>query len=344
MKIRKRNLFRLAIDLGDKVNIWFQDVFGFNAKRKVLEKKQDFVTMKELDNTIGRSLGIISGPKPISELVAMKAKETDMGTYEELTISPKMITEFVSFAQKTKLIDEPKNIKANYWDEKKYRSEYEAKKALIDPKHSRKLSEIDFNELRVPDLRISFMIDVTKYYKVDGVIDNDESDSSGPAYKEFKADFRNYFSEVIDEEHIQLYINLLNEPDLTEPFYNDYESFLENSLEGYSQPYAEKYYLRDGDRKVDGGTGWSYFQSIDEDYYPKEDLVSFEVDEAVTNVISYIEEISIDIQSIEIEINGQKLNFVFNDEKDLKHLVVMLMAIYRKDLAEQINQALLVNL
>ncbi|SVD49260.1 uncharacterized protein METZ01_LOCUS402114, partial [marine metagenome] len=51
-------LFRLAIDISDKVNIWFQDAFGFNAKRKVLEKKQDFVTMKELDNTIGKSLGI----------------------------------------------------------------------------------------------------------------------------------------------------------------------------------------------------------------------------------------------------------------------------------------------
>ncbi len=58
MKIRKRNLFRLAIDISDKVNIWLQDVFGFNAKRKLLEKKQDLVTMKELDNTIGKSLGI----------------------------------------------------------------------------------------------------------------------------------------------------------------------------------------------------------------------------------------------------------------------------------------------
>ena len=58
MKIRKRNLFRIAIDISDKVNIWFQDVFGLNPKRKVLEKKQDFVTMKELDNTIGKSLVI----------------------------------------------------------------------------------------------------------------------------------------------------------------------------------------------------------------------------------------------------------------------------------------------
>ena len=58
MKIRKRNLFRLAIDISDKVNIWFQDAFGFNAKRKILEKKQDLVTMRELDNTIGKALGI----------------------------------------------------------------------------------------------------------------------------------------------------------------------------------------------------------------------------------------------------------------------------------------------
>jgi len=58
VKIRKRNLFRLLIEISDKLNILIQDTFGFNAKRKVLEKKQDFVTMRELDNTIGKSLGI----------------------------------------------------------------------------------------------------------------------------------------------------------------------------------------------------------------------------------------------------------------------------------------------
>ena len=58
MKIRRRHLFRLAVDIADNVNIWIQDVFGFNAKRKILEKKQDLVSMKELDSTIGKSLGI----------------------------------------------------------------------------------------------------------------------------------------------------------------------------------------------------------------------------------------------------------------------------------------------
>ena len=57
-RIRKRVAFRLLVDGSDKINVRFQDMFGLNPKRKVLEKKQDFVTMKELDNTIGKSLGI----------------------------------------------------------------------------------------------------------------------------------------------------------------------------------------------------------------------------------------------------------------------------------------------
>ena len=58
MKIRKRSLFRLIIEISDKFNILIQDTVGINTKRKLLEKKQDFVTMRELDNTIGKSLGI----------------------------------------------------------------------------------------------------------------------------------------------------------------------------------------------------------------------------------------------------------------------------------------------
>lgn len=58
MKIRKRHLFRWIVEISDNINILFQDIFGFNAKRKILEKKQDLVSMKELDDTIGKSLGI----------------------------------------------------------------------------------------------------------------------------------------------------------------------------------------------------------------------------------------------------------------------------------------------
>ncbi len=58
IKIRKRKLFRMMIDISDTINFWFQDKFNLNPKRAVLEKKQDIVTLAELDNTIGKSLGI----------------------------------------------------------------------------------------------------------------------------------------------------------------------------------------------------------------------------------------------------------------------------------------------
>lgn len=58
MKIRKRKVFRWLVDTFDTINIWFEDKFKLNPKRIVLEKKQDLVTLEELDNTIGKSLEI----------------------------------------------------------------------------------------------------------------------------------------------------------------------------------------------------------------------------------------------------------------------------------------------
>ena len=58
MKIRKRKIFRWLVDTFDTINIWFEDRFNLNPKRIVLEKKQDLVTLEELDNTIGKSLEI----------------------------------------------------------------------------------------------------------------------------------------------------------------------------------------------------------------------------------------------------------------------------------------------
>ena len=58
MKIISRKTFRKVVDVCDRLNIWFKKVFGLDAKRKVLETKQDLITMDELDNTIGKALGI----------------------------------------------------------------------------------------------------------------------------------------------------------------------------------------------------------------------------------------------------------------------------------------------
>jgi len=58
LKIISRKTFRKVVDVSDRLNIWFKKVFGLDAKRKVLEAKQDLTTMDELDNTIGKALGI----------------------------------------------------------------------------------------------------------------------------------------------------------------------------------------------------------------------------------------------------------------------------------------------
>ena len=58
MKIRKRNIFRWLVNTFDDINIWIEDLTGANAKRKILEAKQDLVTLRELDETIGKHLNI----------------------------------------------------------------------------------------------------------------------------------------------------------------------------------------------------------------------------------------------------------------------------------------------
>ena len=58
MKIRKRNIFRWLVDTFDTLNIWIEGITGTNAKRKILEAKQDMVTLRELDETIGKHLEI----------------------------------------------------------------------------------------------------------------------------------------------------------------------------------------------------------------------------------------------------------------------------------------------
>jgi hypothetical protein len=56
LKIRKRKIFRWAVDFFDNVNIWFEDKFNLNPKRTILEKQQDLVSLEELERTVGKNL------------------------------------------------------------------------------------------------------------------------------------------------------------------------------------------------------------------------------------------------------------------------------------------------
>jgi hypothetical protein len=56
LKIRKREIFRWAVDLFDNINFWFEDKFNLNPKRAILEKQQDLVSLEELERTVGKNL------------------------------------------------------------------------------------------------------------------------------------------------------------------------------------------------------------------------------------------------------------------------------------------------
>ena len=58
MKIRKRKIFRWCVDFFDTINFWFRDRLNLDPKRVILERKQDIISVEELERTIGRSLGI----------------------------------------------------------------------------------------------------------------------------------------------------------------------------------------------------------------------------------------------------------------------------------------------
>jgi len=56
--IKKRKIFRWLIDTFDSINFWFEKKFNLNPKRAVMEAKQNTVSLKELEDTIGKSLGL----------------------------------------------------------------------------------------------------------------------------------------------------------------------------------------------------------------------------------------------------------------------------------------------
>jgi hypothetical protein len=121
-----------------------------------------------------------------------------------------------------------------------------------------------------------------------------------------------------------MFVNLFDKPNLFDPF----ESFFDDQWdwEGHEGVIDQKYYFKDGDRKFLHlkFKGWEFDEM--------EILPNFQFIKS--------EEIEIDISSIKIHINDQKIDHQFKFKKELRHLIVLLMSIYRKDIAELINQAL----
>jgi len=59
----KGKLLRKAINIADRIDIWFRNNFNVNMKQKALELSQDNIPMKKLDKTIGVHLGTVNKTK-----------------------------------------------------------------------------------------------------------------------------------------------------------------------------------------------------------------------------------------------------------------------------------------
>jgi len=58
VKFSKRKLFRKLVNLADNIDIWINEKFNLNPKKKILIAKQDMTTRTNFDKTIGRALGV----------------------------------------------------------------------------------------------------------------------------------------------------------------------------------------------------------------------------------------------------------------------------------------------
>ena len=223
-------------------------------------------------------------------------------TYKEPEITEKMITEFAAFTKKNKLIDDPIHPPNR-------------------PSVSKQLSEMDFQDL---DVRIFAQMRAKNTRKDEGKIIISEFGINEPAYCIYSSYEIVTLSDHMDEKVAKMFVNLFDKPNLFDPF----ESFFDDQWdwEGHEGFLDEKYYFKDGDRKFLHlkFKGWEFDEM--------EILPNFQFIKS--------EEIEIDISSIKIHINDQKIDHQFKFKKELRHLIVLLMSIYRKDIAEQINQAL----
>ena len=223
-------------------------------------------------------------------------------TYKEPEITEKMISEFVSFAKKVKLVDDSEN-------------------PPDSPSDSRQLSEMDFLDL---DVRILVRMRAKFTRKDEGRIFISEFDINEPAYCIYSSYEIVTLSAHMYEKVAKMFVNLFDKPNLFDPF----ESYFDDQWdwEGHEGIFDEKYYFKDGDRKFLHlkFKGWEFDEM--------EILPCYQFIKS--------EEIEIDMSSIKIHINDQKIDHQFKFKKELSYLIVLLMSIYRKDIAEQINQAL----
>ena len=135
----------------------------------------------------------------------------------------------------------------------------------------------------------------------------------------------------IDEQEAEEFVRLIHQPSSVDPMKSPDNNIIFDYLwEDYEHSDGGFYkgtYFENG-RELDFDKVSTNSSIVDQNNYTRRETKSVKVTE-------------VDFSSIELSINGLTFNNQFTFENpDRKYILILLMCVYRKDLAEQINQAL----
>ena len=137
--------------------------------------------------------------------------------------------------------------------------------------------------------------------------------------------------EEIDGQEAEEFVRLIHQPSSVDPMKSPDNNIIFDYLwEDYEHSDGGFYkgtYFENG-RELDFDKVSTNSSIVDQNNYTRRETKSVKVTE-------------VDFSSIELSLNGLTFNNQFTFEKsDRKYILILLMCVYRQDLAEQINQAL----
>ena len=262
-------------------------------------------------------------------------KNLPLEQYKEPKITKKIISEFSFFAQKVKLSPSEDNSSQS--------------------KQLKKLSEIDFQGLDWGDIHVEFQLNADVITKWWGNITIVEFGFDEIAYTLYGEEVKIPFKTEFAKKNHKGIIKIFDKVNITSCGYDD--SFKTVTLKLAAD---EDCYIKS---REEWGGSYDFSESFEQSYHfyhgpetwePNIDIIGpefYHEEINADNVFEWnsmegdlgyvgVKNLQLDIPLIAIYVKDQEIDHQFIFKKELRHLIVLLMSIYRKDIAQQINQAL----
>lgn len=249
--------------------------------------------------------------------------------YKEPTITKKMVSDFVLFAKKIKLSANEDN-------------------ALP----FKKLSDLDFQSLDWGDINLEFQLNADVINKWWGDITIEEYGFTETAYTLYGEEITIPFEGALEQDNYKGIITILDKNFLASCGYSDKHNTIKLAsdkdccleIEEWdtngepSQSVEDSYHFYHGPE--------TFEPSLDmigpEFYHDKINASEVFEPSPMEGNLGYvgIKNLELDIPLIEVSINDQKIDFIFTDKNELKHLLVLLISSYDKEIAKLVDQKL----